>query len=140
MSTSKTSMIKIEPSPQGINFSVTTHVMFKQGKNSLNCQVPGFNFNYAATDAENATKKAKAFLKMYLDYYLDNNDKNAFSRLMMQFYKLGFRPVDPSVILNDIVAKGVRKKINFNFKKPNIPEGYSYSEKMKVNSELLIPA
>lgn len=140
MSTSKTSMIKIEPIPQGINFSITTHVMFKQGKNSLICHVPGFNFHFGASDPENARHKTRAFLKMYLDYFMVDNEKKAFGKLMMQFYKLGFRPTDPSVILNDLVSKVVRKKINFDFKKPSIPDGYSYAEDMKVSSELLIPA
>lgn len=140
MSTVQKSTIKIEPVNNGVQFHVSSVIFFKKNKSGLSCHVPGFNFHYSAIDEDVAKIKAKAFLKMYLDYYLVDTEKNAFKKLLVQIYKKGFRPNDPSVMLDELVSKGLKKKINFDSRNIPSPIGYDAFDKMTVDSDLLIPA
>ncbi len=139
MSQQNITSIQLVPKEKEIKINVQYRVLFNNVDEGLSCHIPGFNFYYTATDEDYAGRKGDAFIKMYLDHYFLHTEKKGLNKFYIQLYRNGFRPSDSSVVLPNLLDKGVKNNLRFN-SKGIVPIGFDSTRSIEKESDLTVPA
>ena len=73
---------------------ITWHFATNYQKNEdgiLDCSIPEFEIYFNAKSREEIDQKSLAHMRMFFEYYLEENNPNALRQLSTQLIRLGFR-------------------------------------------------
>lgn len=133
MSNDNRSSIQFVPKGNVMNVRFGYRLMYnKDEPGIINYYIPGFNLFFSANDEETGSKRGKAMVRAFLDYWINQESPRSF---ILEIHKLGFRTKNHDLVMKEFLHKKITSS-KFNSSQSTVPEHFNDGSKEEEEFEL----